>query len=169
MRQVRTGNVEVNSPNILNQFCHQTSVGEQLARETGRRETACMQHRHSAQPRPLLATDQAWLQSAASRCSRPRVSCTGGSALSDLHKKHAAQLMHQYAAVHQWQNSLCACDDATAWMAGTSSLPPWIIVAALQRSRCHRPGHYGQNLLSRVQQSPAATIVISAAVFIHFF
>lgn len=43
---------------------------------------------------------------------------------------------------------------------------------ALPRFNAHDaidPGHYGQNLLGRVQQSPAARIIISAAVFILFF
>lgn len=105
-----------------------------------------------------------------SRCSWPRVSRTGGSALSDLHKN--TPLMHQYAAVQQWQGQLRA--SAASLVSATQRVDRRdrrrsLHGLLLPRSNAHDaidPAITGQNLPSRVQQSPAARVVISA--FIHF-
>lgn len=76
-----------------------------------------------------------------SRCSWPRVSRTGGSALSDLHKNTPRSSCTNMMPCSSGKAS-CVRPRPRSWIAGTSPLPPWIIVAALQRSRRNRPGHY---------------------------
>lgn len=72
---------------------------------------------------------------------RPRVSCTGGSALSDLHRnaRRSSCTNMPPASVAKLAGARVRARRTDGLDAATP-LPLWIITAALQRTRCHRPG-----------------------------
>lgn len=106
-----------------------------------------------------------------SSASRPRVLCTSGPALSDLHKNHAAQFTHRRSrATVSGRPAVCVCGLAPEQTHNGMDHQHRVVPAALQHSPRDRPCHYGpgRNLPARVLQLPGARIVISAAVFNHF-